>query len=123
MARLPHHSKNWGGKRPNSGCRGNNTGPNRMTKKAIAMAESANIHPFDYLLTVVADKTAQQRDRLSAAQAALPYCLTRLSSTEVNIKHALSDESEDMLVNRLLSAQNQLVELGLSVIEGEVVST
>lgn len=120
MPRLPHHSSNYGGARPGSGRpKGTVT---RLTERALEMAEKSKIHPFEYLLSIVSNKHAPQKDRINAAQAALPYCLTRLSSAEVNVNHALSDESEQALVNRLLSAQNQLVQLGMSVIESQAVN-
>jgi hypothetical protein len=90
-----------------------------MTQKAIDMAEKAKIHPFEYLLSVVCDKSAAKKDRLNAAQAALPYCLTRLSSTEINVNTDLSEQSKEDIVNRLLSVNNQLAELGFNVINGE----
>lgn len=120
MARQPHHSKNWGGARPNSGRPKGSKDRDALT--AIQKAAEAEVHPFDYLLSVVADKNAPQKMRVQAATVALPYCQARLSSTEVNIRHELTDESEEMLVSRLLSAQSQLVRLGLSVVESEAVN-
>lgn len=120
MARQKHHSGNWGGARPNSGPKKGNV--NRMTQKAIEMVEGSKMHPLQYLLDVLSNSESPAKDRLTAAQACLPYCLTRLSSAEINVNGSLSDESEDMLVNRLLSAQNQLVALGLSVIDAEPVN-
>ena len=116
MARQAKHSKNWGGARPNSG--GKKTGPNRMTAVAIKMAEEADIHPFTYLLSVIADKTASTKDRLNASIAAAPYCLSR-RATEVVIHNDMEGKSDDELQGRLVSIRRELLELGSPIIEGE----
>ena len=117
MARQPHHSRNWGGARPNSG--GKKTGPNKMTAKAIAMAEAADIHPFQYLLSVVADREASTKDRLNAAVAAAPYCLSK-RATEIHVTNDMDGKSNQELRDRLASIHIEL--LGLNpVIEGELV--
>jgi hypothetical protein len=120
MARKSHHSSNWGGKREGSGRKLG--GRNRMTQKALDMVAESDIHPLQYLLSVVSDKEAPRKDRLNAAQAVLPYCLTRLATTEINVNHSLSEESEEALVNRLMAAQNQLIRLGVSVIDSKAVN-
>ena len=72
MARGPQHSKNWGGRRAGSGGgKGRQKGGvNRMTAKAVEMAEAARIHPFTFLLSVISDEQASLRDRLNASAAA-----------------------------------------------------
>jgi hypothetical protein len=119
MARGPRHSKNWGGARPNSG--GKKTGPNRMTVKAIEMAESAKIHPFTFLLNVVADTKAPMKDRLFASSAALPYCLSK-KATELVIHNDFDGKSRTELEGRLLSVRQERLELAPAVIEGELVN-
>ena len=116
MPRQAHHSKNWGGARPNAG--GKKTGPNRMTAKAIQMAEEAEIHPFDYLLSVVADKAASTKDRLAASIAAAPYCLSK-RATQINVTNDMDNKSEEELRSRLLTVRQERIELGSDVIEGE----
>jgi hypothetical protein len=120
MARKAHHSPNWGGKREGSGRKLG--GKNRMTQKALEMVAESDLHPLQYLLSVVSDTEAPRKDRLNAAQAVLPYCLTRLATTEINVSHSLSEETEEALVNRLLNAQDQLIKLGVSVIEAKAVN-
>jgi hypothetical protein len=119
MARQPHHSRNWGGARPNSG--GKKTGPNRMTAVAIQMAEEAEIHPFTYLLSVIADKKASTKDRLNASIAAAPYCLSK-RATEIHVLNDLEGKSDDELQGRLLTIRRELLELGSPIIEGELVN-
>ena len=118
MARQAHHSKNWGGVRPNSGSK--KTGPNRMTAKAIAMAEAADIHPFQYLLSVVADLEASTKDRLNAAVAAAPYCLSK-RATQIHVINDMENKSNQELRDRLDSIHVELLELN-PVIEGELVT-
>jgi hypothetical protein len=119
MARQPHHSRNWGGARPNSG--GKKTGPNRMTAVAIKMAEEAEIHPFTYLLSVIADKKASTKDRLNASAAALPFCLSK-RATEVIVHNDMEGKSDEELQGRLLTIRRELLELGSPIIEGELVN-
>jgi hypothetical protein len=119
MSRLPHHSKNYGGKREGAGRK--HAGFGQLTSETIEKANNADCHPVDFLLEMVADKNLTTRERGAAAQSLLPYVASRLASTEIQINGSLMDESEESLLSRLLSAQNQLVEQGLSVIEGEVV--
>ena len=119
MARQPHHSSNWGGARPNSG--GKRNGPNKMTQKAIDMAAEAKIHPFEYLLSVIADKSASTKDRLNASIAAAPYCISK-RATELVLHNDMDNKSEDELRNRLLTVRQERLELGSDVIEGELVN-
>jgi hypothetical protein len=119
MTRISHHSSYWGGKRPGSGRKRGNV--NRLTKETLEKASIAECHPVDFLLEMVADKSLTMRERGAAAQSLLPYVATRLSSAEIHINGSLSDEPEEQLVSRLLTAQNQLVEMGYSVLEGEAV--
>ena len=116
MARQAHHSRNWGGARPNSG--GKKTGPNRMTAKAIEMAERADVHPFQYLLSVVADHTESTKNRLNAAVAAAPYCLSR-RATEIHVTNDMDNKSDQELRDRLTTIHGELLELN-PVIEGEL---
>jgi len=117
MARGPQHSKNWGGRRAGTG--GSKPGGiNRMTAKAIEMAESAKIHPFQYLMSVVADTTAAPRDRLFASSAALPYCLSK-RATELIVHNELENKSNQDLRNRLENIHCELLEL-TPVLEGEL---
>ena len=120
MARGPQHSSNWGGARKNSG--GSKPhGPNKMTAKAIQMAEDADVHPYVYLLTVVADKKAAAKDRLNASIAALPYCLSRRAS-ELIVHNDMEGKSMEELEGRLLSVQQERLQLTGDVIEGELVN-
>jgi hypothetical protein len=120
MPRGPNHSKNWGGARPNSGIKkGARLGPNKMTAKAVEMAESARIHPFAYLLSVIADKKASTRDRLNASAAALPYCLSK-KATEVIVHNDIEGKSDEELQGRLVTIRRELLEFGTDVIEGEL---
>ena len=82
----------------------------------------AAVHPVDFLLDMLADTNLTMKERRAAAQSLLPYVATRLATTEVNVSGSLSDESEASLLNRLVSGQGQLVQLGLSVIEAEPVN-
>jgi hypothetical protein len=118
MARGPQHSKNWGGARPGSGSK--RTGPNRMTLKAIEMAEEADVHPYVYLLSVVADKKAAAKDRLNAAAAALPYCLSK-QATQLIVTNDLEHKTVPELEGRLMSVRRELLEMGSPIIEGELV--
>ena len=109
MPRQAHHSKNWGGKRPGTGG-GKPTGPNRMTAKAIEMAESAKVHPFDYLLSIIADESQSVRDRLNASAAALPSCLSK-QATQIALSRDTDNMSEEQLLQRYLATQSELVRL------------
>jgi hypothetical protein len=120
MPRQAHHSKNWGGKRPGAGnSPGARSGPNKMTAKAIDMAANARIHPFEYLLSVIADKTASTKDRLNASIAAAPYCLSK-RATEIHVLNDLDNKSDEELQGRLLTIRRELLEFGTDVIEGEL---
>jgi hypothetical protein len=89
-----------------------------MTAKAIAMAEAADIHPFQFLLSVVADREASTKDRLNAAVAAAPYCLSK-RATEIHVTNDMDNKSDQELRDRLASIHVELLELN-PVIEGEL---
>jgi hypothetical protein len=121
MARQAKHSKNWGGSRPGSGVKkGARLGPNRMTVRAVTMAEQADIHPFTFLLSVIADKKVSLKDRLFASSAALPYCLSK-QATQLIVHNDMEGKSDEELHGRLLTIRNELLELGTDVLEGELV--
>ena len=90
-----------------------------MTQKAIDMAANAKIHPFEYLLSVVADREASTKDRLNASIAAAPYCLSR-RATEVVIHNDMEGKSDEELHGRLITIRRELLELGSPIIEGEL---
>jgi hypothetical protein len=90
-----------------------------MTAKAIEMAEAAQIHPFQFLLSVVADREAPLRDRLNASAAALPYCLSK-RATEIHVVNDIENKSDQELRDRLATIHCELLELN-PVIEGELV--
>ena len=116
MARQAHHSKNWGGARAGAG--GKVGSAHRMTKKAIEMAESAKVHPFQFLLSVVSDESATVKDRLFASSAALPYCLSK-KATELIVHNDMEGKSNQELRDRLETIHVELLELN-PVIEGEL---
>jgi hypothetical protein len=91
-----------------------------MTAKAIEMAEYARIHPFEYLLSIVADQSASTKDRLAAAAASLPYCLSK-RATEIHVTNNLENQSDQELRDRLATIHVEMLELN-PVIEGEVVN-
>lgn len=123
MARGPNHSSNWGGKRKGAGNpHGRQKGAvNRMTAKAVEMAEAARVHPFTFLLSVISDEEASLRDRLNASAAALPYCLSK-KATELVVTNNFEGLPRDELEARLLSVRQERLELSPSVIEGELVN-
>ena len=114
MARNPEkHNKNWGGNRAGSGRpKGSvSVASRRATMKALEMAEAARYHPFQYLLDMIADKTATKRERLQAAAAALPYCAAKLSQQAINVNHK-AELSITELEQQLESIDQLLVETG-----------
>ena len=90
-----------------------------MTVKAIEMAEDSDIHPFTFLLSVVADKKASMKDRLFASSAALPYCLSK-KATEILISNDFEGKSRSELEGRLIAVRQERLQLEPPVIEGEV---
>lgn len=59
--------------------------PNKRTAALAARAEAAaqdGISPLEYLLSVMRDPAAEEKDRLEAAKAAAPYVHPKLSSIE-----------------------------------------
>jgi hypothetical protein len=123
MPRGPQHSSNWGGRRKGAGGAGGRKkgGVNKMTAEAVTMAEQADIHPFTFLLSVVANKEASLRDRLNASAAALPYCLSK-KATELIVTNDLEHKTVSELEGRLASVHRELLEMGATVIEGELVN-
>jgi hypothetical protein len=119
MARLPHHSSNYGGARAGAGRPAG--GFNRLAQVAIEKANAAPVHPMDFLLGIVADKKASLKDRAGAAQAVLPYIQSKLSISELNITNPLDSMSEADLQLRLEAINQQLLEQAPSVIEGQVI--
>jgi hypothetical protein len=117
MPRLPHHSSNYGGARPNSGRPKGSI--NKLTQDVIQKAMDAPVHPVDLLLRMVADKDLPMKERGNAAQALLPYVATRLTAAEINVTNELADKSPEELASRLLSINGQLQELGINIIDGE----
>ena len=69
-----------GGKRRGAGRK-----PGSITRRTREIAESAaakGLGPLDYLLSIMRDETAEQRDRIKAASEVLPYMAARISATE-----------------------------------------
>ena len=66
--------------------------PNRSTAIKSAEIEASGLTPFDYLLSVVRDESADTKERTDAAKAILPYCNARLAPTqpkEVGHRHVV----------------------------------
>jgi hypothetical protein len=120
MARGPQHSSNWGGRREGAGGKKPN-GPNRMTAKAIQMAEESDMHPYVFLLSVIADPNSSMKDKLFASAACLPYCLSK-QATQLIVTNDFEGKSRSELEGRLLSVRQERLALEPAVIEGEVVS-
>ncbi len=125
MARKPHHSKNWGGARPNSGRP--LAARSKLAKQLIERAYQGGLHPFDYILSIVRDETVDQKTRLYAAHAAMPYCGAKLNTVELNVNSDL----ETLTLAEKLAKVSQLragileqrPDLQLPAIEGEVIES
>jgi len=81
-----------------------------MTQQAIEIVAQSDIHPLQYLLTVMADENNSVKLRTDAATSCLPYCLSRLSSTEISITNEMDNLSDDEIKLRLEAISNQLLE-------------
>ena len=68
-----------GGRRPGAGRK--KGGANRLTEEAIAKAKDG-LDPLDYLLCIVRNDGEDQRTRMDAAKACLPYTHHKLISKE-----------------------------------------
>ena len=121
MPRIPgKHSSNWGGARRGAGG-GKPKGPNRMTAKAIKMAEESDLHPLTFLLQVIADDKQTIKDRLAASTPALPYVLSR-KATELHVSTGQHDNhSDEDIMQKILETQRERKMLTSNVIEGETV--
>ena len=109
MPRQPHHSKNWGGARPNTGPK---KGAHRnLAEKALDIVSKAEQHPLEYMLEVMANKENPAKLRLDAAQSAMPYVMTRLVSTEISVTRTTDGMSDDQLLQRYLATQSELSRL------------
>lgn len=115
MPREPHHSPNWGGKRPGAGRpRG---GFNELTRYALEKAAKATVHPVDFLLNMVGTEKLTMKERGATAQALLPYVASRLSVSEITVTNELENRSEGELVSMLAHAHQELASMGIRVIE------
>ena len=57
---------------------------NKKTIEILNAVESSGITPLEFLLSVMRDEEAERNVRMQAAQAAAPYCHSKLSSVEVS---------------------------------------
>ena len=85
MPRESHHSKNWGGARPNSGRKG----PDKYARDLARRAHEEGIHPYDLLVGIVRDTEADMKDRMYCAGTLMPYVAQRLQMTEVKVSTEL----------------------------------
>ncbi len=86
MPRQPHHSSNWGGKRPGAGRKFT---PDKYSRDLVKRAHEDGIHPFELLIRVVRDEGAAMKDRMYCAGMLMPYCAQRLQQTEVKVTSEL----------------------------------
>jgi hypothetical protein len=123
MPRQPHHSPNYGGKRPGAG-RG--YAPDKYSKELLRQAHEEGIHPFVFLLNIVRDETKDEKMRVYAASSCLPYCAQKLQQTEIKITNDLDSLSTIEKIALASSLRTQILEqrpdMMLPVIEGEVVN-
>jgi hypothetical protein len=121
MPRKAHHSSNWGGPRPNSGRRS----PDKYSRDLVKRAHEDGIHPFDYLIAVVRDDSADKKDRMYCASALMPYCAQRLQQTEIKVSSELDNLTVTEKVALAASLRSTILEqrpdMTLPAIEGEVV--
>jgi hypothetical protein len=122
MTRQPHHSPNYGGKRPGAG-RG--FAPDKYSKELVRQAHEDGIHPLTFLLSIVRDTTKEERMRIYAASSCLPYCAQKLIQTDVKVSGELDNLSTVEKIALASSLRTQILELSpdmtLPAIEGEVV--
>ena len=69
-----------GGARPNAGRKKGE--PGKKQKALIEAAESTGLMPVAYLLGIMRDESADQKDRMDAAKNAAPYLHARLAAVE-----------------------------------------
>jgi hypothetical protein len=123
MPRQPHHSSNYGGARPNSGRP--LAARSKLAQQLVERAYENGIHPFDYILGIVRDESVDQKTRLYAAHAAMPYCGAKLNTVEVNVNNDLDNLSTVEKIALASSLRTQILELSpdmtLPAIEGEAV--
>lgn len=74
-----------GGKRTGAGRKKGE--PNKRTVEAQAATAESGITPLEYLLDVMRN-SADERTRMSAAQAAAPYVHAKLASISVQAEHS-----------------------------------
>ncbi len=98
---------NWGGARPGSGPK---TGSRqRLSEVALDIIAKSKKHPLEYLMEVMNDESAEIKLRLDAAYTALPYCVPRLSSTEINVNRTTDGMSQEQLLQRYLATQSEIL--------------
>lgn len=71
-----------GGPRPNAGRPAG--AATKKTREIADNAAAAGITPLEFLLTIMRDPGADQKERITAAISAAPYVHARLSSIEMN---------------------------------------
>lgn len=84
-----------GGKRPGAGRKPGV--PNKRTAELQAEVEATGITPLEFMLRIMRDESAEQRDRLNAAISAAPYVHAKLSSVEMNARVSTHEASIDEL--------------------------
>lgn len=78
----PNKSNNGrGGFRANAGR--TKGASNKRTLETAKAVEESGLTPLEYMLSVMRDVKAEEKDRLSAANMAAPYVHAKLSSIEV----------------------------------------
>jgi hypothetical protein len=87
MPREAHHNKNWGGKRVGQGRPAGST--SKYQKIYEEKANESGEHPIDYLLSVMRDTKNEQKTRMHAAHAVLPYVAARLNAIDINVHNPL----------------------------------
>jgi hypothetical protein len=125
VPRKPHHSRNWGGPRANSGRRS----PDKYSRDLVKRAHEEGIHPYDLLIKVVRDEQAPMRDRMYCAGTLLPYCAQKLVQTEIKVTNELDNLSMAEKVALAASMRTSILEQRpnmtlpqLPAIEGEFVN-
>lgn len=67
--------------------------PNKRTAALVASVEASGVTPLEYMLSILRDDLLPSDQRFQAAQAAAPYCHSRLAAIEHSGGLALSHEA------------------------------
>jgi hypothetical protein len=117
MARGANHSQNWGGSRRGAGRPRGSLG--KINQIALDLVSEADEHPLQILLKIASHRDTPINVRAQACASILPYCMSRLSSSEITVTSPTEGLTYEQMIRRRDELDGQLLEFE-PAIEGEV---